>query len=141
MKAERRRKSLAAKKSRILEDFLDLSTENKEISKVLYSCFVWSMKSVERVFQTIIVQEAKFILSKEILQTVNEFAFCLLIGQIGSSFFLWKKCFVSQLFFLAFKRTLLIVLLQVRRMKVKATMRQILFGQKIEGKGKKLQYG
>ena len=44
-------KSLAAKKSRISEDFLDLSTENKEISKVLYSFFVWSMKSVERVFQ------------------------------------------------------------------------------------------
>ena len=31
--------------------------------------------------------EAKFILSKEALKTVNEFAFCLLIGQIGSSFF------------------------------------------------------
>ena len=28
----------------------------QEISKVLYSCFVWSMKSVERVFQTVIVQ-------------------------------------------------------------------------------------
>ena len=84
--------------------------------------------------------EAKFILSKETLK-VDEFAFCLLIGQIGSSFFLWKKCFVSQLFFLVFKRTLLIVLLQVRRMKVKATMRQISFGQKIRRKGKKLQYG
>ena len=56
-------------------------------------------------------------------------------------FVLWKKCFVSHLFFLAFKRTLLIVLLQVRRMKVKATMRQISFGQKNRGKGKKLQYG
>ena len=43
--------------------------------------------------------EAKFFLSKETLKTVNEFAFCLLIGQIGSSFFLWKKCFVSHLFF------------------------------------------
>ena len=43
--------------------------------------------------------ETKFILSKEALKTVNEFAFCLLIGQIGSSFFLWKKCFVSHLFF------------------------------------------
>ena len=70
------------------------------------------------------------------LKSDNEFAFCLLIGQIGSSF-LWKEYFVSQLFFLAFKRTLLIVLLQVRRMKVKATMRQISFGQKkLEGKAK-----
>ena len=34
--------------------------------------------------------------------------------------FLWKKYFVSHLFFLAFKRTLLIVLLQVKRMKVKS---------------------
>ena len=49
--------------------------------------------------------------------------------------------FVSQLFFLDFKRTPLIVLLQVRRMKVKATMRQISLGNKIWGKGKKLQYG
>ena len=56
-------------------------------------------------------------------------------------FFLWKKCFVSHLFFLAFERTLLIVLLQVRRMKVKATMRQISFGQKNKGKCKKLQHG
>ena len=114
----------------------------QEISKVLYSFFVWSMKSVERVFQTIIVKwKQKSILSKEILKTVNEFAFCLLIEQIGSSFFVQKKCFVSQLFFLAFKRTLLIVLLQVKRMKVKATMIQISFEQKIRGKSKKLQYG
>ena len=56
-------------------------------------------------------------------------------------FFLWKKCFVSQLSFLAFKRTLLIVLLQVRRMKVKATMRQISLGEKNRGRGKNLQYG
>ena len=31
--------------------------------------------------------EAKFNLSKETLKTVNEFPFCLLIGQIGSCFF------------------------------------------------------
>ena len=49
-------KSLAVKKSRISEDFLDLSTENKEISKVLYSLFVWSMKSVERFSQSIRVK-------------------------------------------------------------------------------------
>jgi hypothetical protein len=44
--------------------------------------------------------EAKFILSKEILKTVNEFAFCLLIGQIGSSFFLCveEMCRVSFVF-------------------------------------------
>ena len=107
---------------------------------VFFLCLVneISRKSFPNNYRSV---EAKFILSKETLKTVNEFAFCLLIGQIGSSFFLWKKCFVSQLFFLAFKRTLLIVLLQVRRMKVKATMRQISFGQKIKGKGKNLQYG
>ena len=133
-------KSLAAKKSRISEDFLSLSTENRKFQRY---CFLFlvneiSRKSFPNNYRSV---EAKFILSKEALKTVNEFAFCLLIGQIGSSFFLWKKCFVSQLFFLAFKRTLLIVLLQVRRMKVKATMRQISFGQKIRVKGKKLQYG
>ena len=80
-------------------------------------------------------------LSKEILKTVNEFAFCLLIGKIGSSFFLWKKCFVFQLFFLVFKRTLLIVLLQVRRMKVKSNNETNFVWAKMKGKGKKLQYG
>ena len=85
--------------------------------------------------------EAKLNLSKETLKTVNEFAFCLLIGHIGSSFFFVEEIFRVQLFFLAIKRTLLIVLLQVKRMKVKATMIQISFEQKIRGKSKKLQYG
>jgi hypothetical protein len=49
-------KSLAAKNNSISEDFLDFSTDNKEISKVLYSFFVWSMKSVERVSQSISVK-------------------------------------------------------------------------------------
>ena len=96
----------------------------QEISKELYSFFVWSMKSVERVSQSISVN------SKETSKTVNEFDLCLLIGQIGNSFFGGKKCSVSHLFFLVFKRKLLIVLLQVRKMNIKATMRQISFGQK-----------
>ena len=56
--------------------------------------------------------EAKFFLSKETLKTVNEFAFCLLIGQIGSSFFVEEMFRVSIIFFV---RTLLIVLLQVKK--------------------------
>ena len=56
-------------------------------------------------------------------------------------FFFVEEIFRVQLFFLAIKRTLLIVLLQVKRMKVKATMIQISFEQKIRGKSKKLQYG
>ena len=132
---------MAAKKSRISEDFLDLSRKTGNFEGIiLFLCLVneMSQKSFPNNYCSV---EAKFIPSKETLKTVNKFAFCLLIGQIGSSFFLWKKCFVTELYFLAFKRTLLIVLLQVRRMKVKATMRQISFGQKIRGKGKKLQYG
>ena len=42
--------------------------------------------------------EANFILSKETLKTVNEFAFCLLIGQIGSSFFVEEMFRVSIVF-------------------------------------------
>ena len=42
--------------------------------------------------------EAKFILSKETLKTVNEFAFCLLIGQIGSSLFVEEMFRVSFVF-------------------------------------------
>ena len=141
IKAERRRNHWRQKRVVFQKTFWTFprKTGNFE-SIVFFLCLVneISRKSFPNKYPSV---EAKFILSKEALKTVNEFAFCLLIGQIGSSFFLWKKCFVSQLFFLDFKRTLLIVLLQVRRMKVKATMRQISFGQKIKGKGKKLQYG
>ena len=123
-------KSLAAKKSRISEDFLDSPRKTGNFEGIVFFlCLVNEIcrKSFPNNYRSV---EAKFILSKETLKTVNEFAFCLLIGQIGSSFFLWKKCFASQLFFLVFKRTLLIELLQVRKMKVKAKMRQISFGQK-----------
>jgi len=85
--------------------------------------------------------EAKFILWKETLKDCQRICFLFVDWANWKFFFLWKKCFVSQLFFLAFERTLLIVLLQLRRMKVKATMRQISFGQKNKEKSKKLQYG
>ena len=83
--------------------------------------------------------EAKFILWKETLLDRQRIFFLFVDWAYWKFFFLWKKCFVSQLFFIAFKRTLLIVLLQVKRMKVKATMIQISFEQKIRGKSKKLQ--
>ena len=139
IKAERRRNHWRQKRVVFQKTFWTSPRKTGNFEGIVFFlCLVneISRKSFPKNYRSV---EAKFILSKEILKTVNEFAFCLLIGQIGSSFFLWKKCFVSQLFFLAFKRTLLIVLLQVRRMKVKATMRQISFGQKIKGKGKKLQ--
>ena len=129
IKAERRRNHWRQKRVVFQKTFWTSprKTGNFE-GTVFFLCLVneISRKSFPKNYRSV---EAKFILSKEALKTVNEFAFCLLIGQIGSSFFLWKKCFVSQLFFLAFKRTLLIVLLQLRRMKVKATMRQISFGK------------
>ena len=138
IKAERRRNRWRQKRVVFQKTFWTSPRKTGNFEGIeFFLCLVneMSRKSFPNNYRSV---EAKFILSKEALKTVNEFAFCLLIGQIGSSFFLWKKCFVSQLFFLDFKRTLLIVLLQVRRMKVKATMRQISFGQKIEGKGKKL---
>ena len=141
IKAERRRNHWRQKRVVFQKTFWTSPRKTGNFEGIaFFLCLVneISRKSFPNNYRSV---EAKFILLKETLKAVNEFAFCLLIGQIGSSFFLWKKCFVSQLFFLDFKRTLLIVLLQVRRMKVKATMRQILFGQKIEGKGKKLQYG
>ena len=78
---------MAAKKSRISEDFLNLSMENGNFEGIVFFlCLVneISRKSFANNYRSV---EAKFILSKEILKTVNEFAFCLLIGQIGSSFF------------------------------------------------------
>ena len=55
IKAERRRNHWRQKKSYFRRLF-GLLHGKQEISKVLYTFFVWSMKSVERVFQTIIVQ-------------------------------------------------------------------------------------
>ena len=53
---------------------------------VLFLCLVneMSWKSFPNNYGSV---KAKLILSKETVKTVNEFAFCLLIGQIGSSFF------------------------------------------------------
>ena len=120
IKAERRRNHWRQKRVVFQKTFWTSPRKTGNFEGILFFlCLVNEMgrQSFPNNYRSV---EAKFILSKEALKTVNEFAFCLLIGQIGSSFFLWKKCFVSQLFFLAFKRTLLIVLLQVRRMKVKS---------------------
>ena len=138
IKAERRRNHWRQKRVVFQKTFWTSPRKTGNFEGIVFIlCLVneISRKSFPNNYRSV---EAKFILSKEILKTVNEFVFCLLIGQIGSSFSLWKKCFVSLLFFLAFRSTLLIVLLQVRRMKVKAAMRQISFGQKIKGKGKAL---
>ena len=64
---------------------------------VFFLCLVneISRKSFPNNYRSV---EAKFILSKEILKTVNEFAFCLLIGQIGSSFFVEEMFRVSFIF-------------------------------------------
>ena len=51
IKAERRRNHRRQKKSYFRRPFGPLHGK-QEISKVLYSFFVWTMKSVERVFQT-----------------------------------------------------------------------------------------
>ena len=48
--------------------------------------------------------EAKLLLSKETLKTVNEFAFCLLIGQIGSSFFFVEEMFRVSFVFSCLKK-------------------------------------
>ena len=47
---------VGGKKESYFRKLFGLLHGKQEISKVLYSFFVWSMKSVERVFQTIIVQ-------------------------------------------------------------------------------------
>ena len=47
-------KSLAAKKESYFRRLFGTRHGKQEISKVLYTFFVWSMKSLERIFQTII---------------------------------------------------------------------------------------
>ena len=69
---------------------------------VFFLCLVneISRKSFPNNYRSV---EAKFILSKETLKTVNEFAFCLLIGQIGSSFFCGRNVSCLNCFFLPLK--------------------------------------
>ena len=134
-------KSLAAKKSRISEDFLDLSTENRKFRRYCTVSLFGQWNESKEFSKQLSFSGSKVHPLKRSIKDRQRICFLFVDWANWKFFFLWKKCFVSQLFFLAFKRTLLIVLLQVRRMKVKATMRQISFGQKNKGKGKKLQYG
>ena len=123
-------KSLAAKKSRISEDFLDLSTENRKFRRYCILSLFGQWNQSKEFSKQLSFSGSKVHPLKRNIKDRQRICFLFVDWANWKFFFLWKKCFVSQLFFLAFKRTLLIVLLQVRRKKVKATMRQISFGQK-----------
>ena len=132
IKAERRRNHWRQKRVVFQKTFWTSPRKTGNFEGIVFFlCLVneISRKSFPNNYRSV---EAKFILSKETLPVNDRQRICFLFVDWANwkFFFLWKKCFVSQLFFLAFKRTHLIVLLQVRRMKVKATMRQISFGQK-----------
>ena len=126
IKAERRRNHWRQKRVVFQKNFWTSPWKTRNFEGIVFFlCLVneMSRKSFPNNYRSV---EAKFILSKEL--STNLLFVCWL-GKL-EVLFLWKKCFVSHFFFLAFKRTLLIVLLQVRRKKVKATMRQISLGQK-----------
>ena len=104
IKAERRRNHWRQKRVVFQKTFWTSPRKTGNFEGIVFFlCLVneMSRKSFPNNYRSV---EAKFILSKETLKAVNEFAFCLLIGQIESSFFfLRKKCFVSQFFFLPLK--------------------------------------
>ena len=106
IKAERRRNHWRQKRFAFQKTFWTSPWKTGNFEGIaFFLCLVHEIgrKSFPNKYRSV---EAKFNLSKEILKTVNEFAFCLLIGQIDSKLevlFLWKKCFVSHLFFLTLK--------------------------------------
>ena len=100
-------KSLAAKKSRISEDFLHLSTENRKFRRYcIFSLFGQWNQSKEFPNQ-VVLSGSKVHPLKRSIKDRQQICFLFVDWANWKFFFLWKKCFVSQLFFLAFKRTLL----------------------------------
>ena len=134
-------KSLAAKKSRISEDFLDLSTENRKFRRYSNLSLLSKWNESTEFSEQLSFSGSKVHPLKRNIKDRQRICFLFVDWANWKFFFFVEEMFRVSIVFLAFKRTLVIVLLQVRRMKVKATMRQISFGQKIRGKGKKLQYG
>ena len=93
IKAERRRNDWRQKRVVFQKTFWTSPRKTGNFEGIVFFlCLVneISRKSFPNNYRSV---EAKFILSKETLKTVNEFAFCLLIGQIGSSFFFVEEMF------------------------------------------------
>ena len=87
IKAERRRNHWRQKRGVFQKTFWTSPSKTGNFEGIIYFlCLVneMSRKSFPNNYRSV---EAQFILWKETLKTVNEFAFCLLIEQIGSSFF------------------------------------------------------
>ena len=103
IKAERRRNHWRQKRVVFQKTFWTSPRKTGNFEGIVFFlCLVneMSRKSFPNNYRSV---EAKFILSKEALKTVNEFAFCLLIGQIGSSFFCGRNVSCLNCFFLTLK--------------------------------------
>ena len=103
IKAERRRNHWRQKRVVFQKTFWTSPRKTGNFEGIVFFlCLVneISRKSFPNNYRSV---EAKFILSKETLKTVNEFAFCLLIGQIGSSFFCGRNVSCLNCFFLTLK--------------------------------------
>ena len=103
IKAERRRNHWRQKRVVFQKTFWTSPRKTGNFEGIIFFlCLVneISRKSFPNNYRSV---EAKFILSKETLKAVNEFAFCLLIGQIGSSFFCGRNVSCLNCFFLPLK--------------------------------------
>ena len=97
--------SLAAKKSRISEDFLDLSTENRKFRRYcILSLFGQWNQSKEFPNQLAFSGSKVHPLNRNIKDRQRN-CFLFVDWANWKFFFVWKKCFVSQLFFLTFNWT------------------------------------
>ena len=102
-------KSLAAKKSRISEDFLDLSTENRKFRRYSILSLFGQWNQSKEFSKQLSLSGSKIHPLKRNIKDRQRIYFLFVDWAKWKFFFLWKKCFVSQMFFLAFKRTLLII--------------------------------
>ena len=103
IKAERRRNHWRQKRVVFQKTFWTSPRKTGNFEGIIFFlCLVneISRKSFPNNYRSV---EAKFILWKETLKTVNEFAFCLLIEQIGSSFFCGRNVSCLICFFLPLK--------------------------------------
>ena len=104
IKAERRRNHWRQKRVLFQKTFWTCPRKTRKFRRyAFFLCLVneISRQSFPNKYRSV---ETKFILSKEILKDRKRICFLFVDWANWKFFFLWKKCFVSQSFFLAFKK-------------------------------------
>ena len=142
IKPERIRSHWRQKKSRISEDFLDLSMENRKFRRYCTVCLFGQWNQSKEFSKQLSFSGSKVHPLKRNIKDRQRVCFLFVDWAIWKFFFFVEEMFrFSIVFFLAFKRTLLIELLSQKNESKSNNETNFVLGQKIRGKSKKLQYG